>query len=1260
MERLNRWSRFFQGLLNRSKILFLRLSNCSEYPCLPHPLTRQSPRLYILNAQELNFSRLLHLTAHAWRQAIDRRMKDNGLSMSSWMAVATIALQEAPISQKRAGAGAGVVPLIDRLVKQQLVERVQPAEDRRKRLLHVTAQGNDLYLKLKIEADNLRAELLADINHDELAITQRVLQRLRNKVRGNRPDPFAPREWGPGEKPMLPGSPSTPLHPTHKRIAFGIIGLLIAITGALSNALVTANLTNLQGVFGAYSNEIAWLPAVYVMGNISINLLLVKFRQQFGLRVFTEAFLVLYVLVSFFHLLVNDLSSAIVVRAAHGMVAAALSSLGIYYQIQAWPAKHRLKALTIGMCASQLAIPLARLFSSELLQLEQWRGLYLFELGLAMICLGAVLVLKLPPGDRIKVFEKKDFLTFILMAPGMALFCGVLSLGRIEWWTSTPWLGICLALGLVLVIAAVLVEHNRSNPLINTRWLRTGAIFSTGDCDDHAARDPGGAKYRRDWLSAAGGIAQRSNAGSGAGHSCRRDCRNNHQCADHQLMSLLLIMIASLMDAQSSPLTRANNMYFSQFLLGFSSTFFIAPALLLNIGSVVTQPKNLVSLVVLFGMSQNLGGLMGSALLGTFQVWREKYHSSLLSDQLSYLNTNVTDRLAQYATLFNSYIGDSALRAAEGTVQLQTAATLRANVLAYNDTYLLTAGMAFVTLIWYGEIMSQQEQNQLAERERTNQLRILSIAFGAGIAVVGVLIILYAWQLPPFTSQIQSTENAYVRGQVTFISPQVSGYVTAVNALDYQPVHKGDVLMTIDDRIYKQRVHQAQAQVAMKKAALANNIQQRRSAAAVIERNKAALDNAKAQAIKSGLDLKRVENLTADGSLSVRERDASRASNSQTVAEVQQAKATLDVSRQDLQTRMSPVLVSSLELAQIDLDNTRIIAPRDGRLCYRRDPPDFSETQMARIRAGLPVSFTVDALDGESFRGEVEYISPAANSEFSAISPDNATGNFVKIAQRIPVRIKITSDNAAHLRPGEVMRWKRALLAVTLAVTLAGCATEVEKAPGSLPVPSQWRNQVGPSSAVEADWWRAFGDEDLNRLVEQALRNNLDILTARSRVDLYRAQLRADQGDNFPTLDAGVAASHARALSSVTGQPYEYAVFQGLLQANYDVDLWGARSSSIDAAKASLDAVKAASSAAELTVASSVASGYMTLISLDEQLRVTQATLASRENSLKLAQRQYATGYSSKLEWVQSQSEYQTAKAQIPVLQHQIVQQEMR
>ncbi|QUG76337.1 efflux transporter outer membrane subunit [Erwinia sp. E602] len=230
--------------------------------------------------------------------------------------------------------------------------------------------------------------------------------------------------------------------------------------------------------------------------------------------------------------------------------------------------------------------------------------------------------------------------------------------------------------------------------------------------------------------------------------------------------------------------------------------------------------------------------------------------------------------------------------------------------------------------------------------------------------------------------------------------------------------------------------------------------------------------------------------------------------------------------------------------------------------------------------------------------------------------------------------------------------------ALLLSALLSGCATHVDRAPSSLIIPEQWRNQAGPAAAPEVSWWQAFGDADMNRLVAQALRNNPDILTARSRVDEYRARLRGAEGDNFPTLDAGVAATRARTLSAATGQPVQSTVFQGLLQANYNVDLWGARSSSIDAAGATLAAMQAAAAAAELTIASSVASGYMTLVSLDEQLRVTQATLVTRENSLQLAQRQFASGYTSKLEWVQSQSEYQTAKAQIPLLRHQIAQQE--
>ncbi|MGC8342303.1 HlyD family secretion protein [Pantoea ananatis] len=345
--------------------------------------------------------------------------------------------------------------------------------------------------------------------------------------------------------------------------------------------------------------------------------------------------------------------------------------------------------------------------------------------------------------------------------------------------------------------------------------------------------------------------------------------------------------------------------------------------------------------------------------------------------------------------------------------------------------------------------MSQQDELQAAERDRANRRRILSIALGSGIVVTGVLVILYAWQLWPFTSSVQSTENAYVRGQVTFISPQVNGYLTQVDVVDLQPVKKGQLLMTIDDRIYRQRVHQAQAQLAMKQAALNNNQQQRLSAQATIQSNKAALENAKAQAVKSGLDLKRVENLAADGSLSMRERDAARAANAQGLAQLHQAEAQVAVAQQNLQT----VIVNraslegdvasakaALELAEIDLANTRITSPDEGQLgqlSVRKGAyvtagtrltsvvpnhkwiiANYKETQLAHIRPGLPVTIRVDALDGKTFQGRVEYLSPAAGSEFSAISPDNATGNFVKIAQRIPVRIDVAPEVQLQLRPG--------------------------------------------------------------------------------------------------------------------------------------------------------------------------------------------------------------------------------------------------
>lgn len=521
-------------------------------------------------------------------------------------------------------------------------------------------------------------------------------------------DKYTPHTWQPHERPSLPGSPSTPLHPTHKRWLFALVGVLVAITGGLGNALVIANLQYLQGALGATTAEMAWLPAAYVMTNVCMNLLLVKFRQQFGLRAFTEVFLVLYALVTFGHLFVNDLNSAIAVRAAHGMVGAALSSLGLYYMIQAFPAKWRLKALVLGLGTAQLALPLARLFSEDLLQIAEWRGLYLFELGLALICLGCVFLLKLPPGDRFKTFEKLDFLTFAILATGVALLCAVLSLGRIDWWLEAPWIGIASACSLVLIMAGLAIEHNRANPLLMTRWLGSGTMIRLALAVILIRM------VLSEQSTGAVGFMQMLNmsyqqmhtlyvvmlAGAIAGLVVSALTINPAHLLMPLIISLALMATGSVMDSFSSNLTRPQNLYISQFLLGFGGTFFLGPTMVLGTKNVLTNPRNLVSFSVMFGICQNLGGLIGAALLGTFQIVREKYHSSMIVEHLTLLDPRVAARVQSSGSAYGGIVADPELRNLMGIRSLATAATREANVMAYNDVFMLIAIIAILTMIW--------------------------------------------------------------------------------------------------------------------------------------------------------------------------------------------------------------------------------------------------------------------------------------------------------------------------------------------------------------------------------------------------------------------------------------------------------------------------------------------------------------------------------------------------------------------------------
>jgi len=521
-------------------------------------------------------------------------------------------------------------------------------------------------------------------------------------------DKYAPRDWHPDERPTMPGGPSFPAHSNARRVAFFLVGTLVTLTGGLGNALVTVNLVNLQGTLGAFSAEVNWLPTAYVMTNVSMNLLLVKFRQQFGLRAFTEAFLVLYALVTFGHLFVNDLGSAIAVRAAHGMVGAALSTLGLYYTLQAFTKAWRPRGIIISTGISQLAQPIAYLFSSRLLELAEWRGLYLFELGLTLVTLAAVLWLKLPPGDRFKAFRPTDFLTFWLFAPGMALLCAALTFGRVLWWTSEPWVGVALALSIFLIVAAIAVEHNRKNPLLNLRWLTNGMIARLFIAMILvrvvlSEQSVGAVGFLRlvglnnDQLTTLFAVVLVATI---AGIVFSALTFNPARMMAPQVVALLIMALGAWVDSHATSITRPEEMYLSQALLAFGGVMFLGPLLLTLMGSVITNPGNLITFSVLFGLTQNLGGLLGSSVLGTWQVTREKFHSSNLADTLSSLDPQVAARIQQYGAAYGRVLTDPSSRTRQGVALLTQTQTREANILAYNDVFLAIAVLATLLAAW--------------------------------------------------------------------------------------------------------------------------------------------------------------------------------------------------------------------------------------------------------------------------------------------------------------------------------------------------------------------------------------------------------------------------------------------------------------------------------------------------------------------------------------------------------------------------------
>ncbi|MGD0850437.1 HlyD family secretion protein [Bradyrhizobium sp.] len=297
-----------------------------------------------------------------------------------------------------------------------------------------------------------------------------------------------------------------------------------------------------------------------------------------------------------------------------------------------------------------------------------------------------------------------------------------------------------------------------------------------------------------------------------------------------------------------------------------------------------------------------------------------------------------------------------------------------------------------------------------------------------------------------------STDDAYVRANATTLGARVSGHVATIMAGDNTVVRAGEVVFKIDDGDYRIAVDAARTKIATQQATIDRVGRQVAAQESAAEQAKAQLASAEAGLKRAGLDFDRQQELSNKGFASRATFEQSEAGRDQGVAGVRSARAAYDsavsnveVARaQQIESRaLLAELQTALAKAERDLDFTSVRAPVDGtfsnRLVSTGDfivvgqrlgnvvplndvfiDANFKETQLKRIRPGQPVTISVDAYGHRKFAAIVDSISPAAGSVFTLLPPDNATGNFTKIVQRLPVRLRVPSDVARQnlLRAG--------------------------------------------------------------------------------------------------------------------------------------------------------------------------------------------------------------------------------------------------
>lgn len=298
----------------------------------------------------------------------------------------------------------------------------------------------------------------------------------------------------------------------------------------------------------------------------------------------------------------------------------------------------------------------------------------------------------------------------------------------------------------------------------------------------------------------------------------------------------------------------------------------------------------------------------------------------------------------------------------------------------------------------------------------------------------------------------ESTDNAYLQGDITNISPKVSGYIAESFVADNQSVKQGDLLVQIDDRDFRAALDQAQAHLSVMQSSVQNLVAQQTLQRSQIAQAKSQVDSAQAEYDRAIQQVARSRSLLKRNYASQDELDSMLAQEKVTKADLEQAKASLAAANDQLLVIASEIeqanasvveAQAQLSQAQLNLDYTKVYAPTDGvigkrsvreGLLVQAGAPlmslvpnqgvwieaNFKETQLAGIHKGQKVDIELDAFPGQVLEGVVDSFSPATGAKFALLPPENATGNFTKIVQRVPVKIIIEDQQQlqGRLLPG--------------------------------------------------------------------------------------------------------------------------------------------------------------------------------------------------------------------------------------------------